>query len=160
MTVIYSDLLTRSIYSTIALLAPQLTQKLLFASANALRITIKNYDRKLSFKQKHILAKRVNPDQISNPGSNVTTPKMEKIFKKMGKIFVSWTILSSRKISVKNLAIFLKHTSLLYEICNDPNNGKDCLVLNLNQNFNNRHQKLITLDKSRFKVVKTRLKTD
>ena len=46
-------------------LSPQLKQKLLSASASALKISTRNYDRMVSFEQLHTLAARANPTQMT-----------------------------------------------------------------------------------------------
>ena len=46
-------------------LSPPLKQKLLSASASAMKIVTKNYDRMVSFEQLHRLAARATPNEIS-----------------------------------------------------------------------------------------------
>ena len=47
-----------------------------------------------------------------------------------------------------------KHALLLHKIYNDIDQGADWLALNFNQNFNERNQKFITIDSSKFKIGK------
>ena len=60
----YSKLYYNSEIWLIPGLSPILKQKLLAASANALRIATRNYDRMTSFEQLHAITKRAKPEQM------------------------------------------------------------------------------------------------